>query len=152
MTDKRAVVRNRRAFHDYEIFERLEAGLSLLGPEIKSIREGKVSIGEAYAAFKGGELFLFDMHIPEYAHRGYAPHEPRRPRKCLMHKRELKKLESGVARRGLTLVPIQLYFVRGRLKVELGVAKGRKRHDKREAVRDKEARREAKAAEGKRRR
>lgn len=149
--ERNVVARNRRAFHDYAIDERLEAGIALLGPEVKSLREGKGSLAEAYAGFRGGELFLLEMHIPEYKHKGYAPHDPTRPRKLLMHKRELKKLELAVTRRGFTLVPLQIYFLRGRAKVELALAKGRKRHDKREKVKREEARREARAAEGKRR-
>ncbi|MHC4974594.1 MAG: SsrA-binding protein SmpB [Planctomycetota bacterium] len=149
--DKKVVARNRRAFRDYAVEERFEAGLALLGPEVKSLREGKGSLAEGYAAFKGGELFLFDMHIPEYKHKGYALHEPLRPRKLLLHRRELRKLENTVTRRGFTLVPLQIYFLRGRAKVELGLAKGRKRHDKREAVKREEAKREARAAEGRKR-
>ena len=110
---KKIVVRNRRAFHDYEITEKVEAGISLLGPEIKSIRAGKASINEAYASFKKGELWLLDMHVPEYENRGYVTHEPRRPRKLLLKKRELRKLDALIARQGLTIVPLQLYFVRG---------------------------------------
>ena len=144
------VARNRRAFHDYEVLERFEAGVVLVGPEVKSLRDGKGSLAEAYAAFTRGELFLVDMHIPEYPHKGYAPHEPRRPRKLLLHRRELSKLEVSVTRKGLTLVPLQLYFVRGRAKVEIALARGRKHHDKREALRQKEARREVRSAEGKR--
>ena len=151
MTEKNVVARNRRAFHDYTVLERLEAGVALLGPEVKSLREGKGSLAEGYAAFQRGELFLFDMHIPEYKHKGYAPHEPLRPRKLLLHRRELSKLENAVTRRGFTLVPLQMYFLRGRAKVELGLAKGRKRHDKREAARREEAKREARAAEGRKR-
>lgn len=147
---RKILVRNRRAFRDYEITERFEAGVALLGPEVKSLRAGQGSIAEAYAAFRNGELWLRDMHIPEYAHKGYAPHEPMRPRKLLMHKRELKKLEATVTRRGLTLVPLQLYLLRGRVKAELGLGRGRKRHDKREAVRKEEAKKEARAAQGKR--
>jgi len=149
VTDERKVVsRNRRAYHDFEILEKVEAGMSLLGPEVKSLREGKGSLAEAYAAFRGGELYLLEMHIPEYAHRGYAPHDPVRPRKLLLHRRELEKLETAVVRRGCTLVPLQVYFLRGRAKVELALAKGRKRHDKRDAIRKEEARREARSAEG----
>ncbi|MHC4135249.1 MAG: SsrA-binding protein SmpB [Planctomycetota bacterium] len=151
MTDKQVVARNRRAFRDYAILERLEAGMALLGPEVKSLREGKGSLAEGYAAFQRGELFLLDMHIPEYKHRGYAPHEPLRPRKLLLHRRELRKLENAVTRRGFTLVPLQIYFLRGRAKVELGLAKGRKRFDKREAAKREEAKREARAAEGRKR-
>ena len=111
---RKVVARNRRAFHDYEILETVEAGIVLVGPEVKSLRTGKISIAEAYAAFKGGELFLLDMHVPEYSHTGYTPHEPRRPRKLLLHRRELRKLESVLARRGLTLVALQVYFRGGR--------------------------------------
>jgi SsrA-binding protein len=151
VTEKKVVARNRRAYRDYEILERFEAGLALLGPEVKSLREGKASLAEGYAAFERGELFLRDTHIPEYKHRGYAPHEPLRARKLLLHRRELRKLESAVTRRGFTLVPLEIYFARGRAKVELGLARGRRRHDKREAVRREEARREARAAEGRKR-
>jgi SsrA-binding protein len=149
--DKKVVARNRRAFRDYTVEERFEAGIALLGPEVKSLREGKGSLAEGYAAFKGKELFLLDMHIPEYKHKGYALHEPLRPRKLLLHRRELRKLEYAVTRRGFTLVPLQIYFLRGRAKVEVGLAKGRKRHDKREAAKREEAKREARAAEGRKR-
>lgn len=151
MTEKQVIARNRRAFRDYTILERVEAGIALLGPEVKSLREGKGSLAEGYAGFQRSELFLLDMHIPEYKHKGYAPHEPLRPRKLLLHRRELRKLENAVTRRGFTLVPLQIYFLRGRAKVELGLAKGRKRHDKREAAKREEAKREARAAEGRKR-
>jgi SsrA-binding protein len=144
--ERKVVTRNRRALHDYEIVERLEAGMSLLGPEVKSLREGKASLAEAYAAFRDGELFLLGMHVPEYAHKGYAPHDPVRPRKLLLRRQELRRLETAVERRGFTLIPLQVYFRRGRAKVELAVARGRKHHDKREAVRAEEARREARSA------
>ena len=148
--ERKIIVRNRRAFRDFEIHERIEAGVALLGPEVKSLRAGQGSIAEAYAAIRKGELWLLDMHIPEYAHKGYAPHEPRRPRKLLVHRRELKKLEIATTRRGLTLVPLQLYFLKGRVKAELALARGRKRHDKREQVKKEEAKKEARAAQGKR--
>jgi len=148
---KQVVARNRRAFRNYEITERFEAGIALLGPEVKSLRAGKASIQEAYAAFSSGELFLLEMHVPEYLHKGYAPHEPLRPRKLLMHRRELNKLEGKLQRKGLTLVPIEVYFCKGRAKVELGLGKGRRLHDKRDKIRRDEALREAKRAEGKRR-
>ncbi len=153
MSDKprQVVARNRRAFRNYQIDEKFEAGISLLGPEVKSLRAGKASIAEAYALFKGDELYLLEMHVPEYSHKGYAPHEPLRSRKLLMHRRELNKLEQKLQRKGLTLVPIQVYFHRGRAKVELGLGKGRRLHDKRDKVRRDEAIREAKRAEGKRR-
>ena len=150
MNEKRVVARNRRAHHDFEILDRFEAGIALLGPEVKSLRTGQVSIAEAYASFRGDELFVVDMHIPEYAHRGYAPHEPRRPRKLLLRRRELRRLEAAVARKGLTLVPLAVYFLRGRAKLEVALARGRRRHDKRDRVQREEARREARRAEGKR--
>jgi len=148
---KTVVVRNRRANHDYAIEEKLEAGIVLLGPEVKSLREGKASLAEAYAHFRGDELFLQQMHIPEYAHRGYAPHDPLRPRKLLLHKRELQRLATAVTRKGFTIVPLQIYFFNGRAKVELGVGKGRQAYDKRHKLKEQAARREARAAEGKRR-
>ncbi len=148
MPDERKVVtRNRKAFHDYEIVERVEAGVSLLGPEVKSLRDGKASLQEAYAAFQGKELFLLGMHVPEYAHKGYAPHDPLRPRKLLLHRQELRRLETSVHRRGFTLIPLEIYFLRGRAKVELALARGRKHGDKREHAREEEARREARAGE-----
>ena len=149
--EKQVVARNRRAFRNYQIDEKFEAGISLLGPEVKSLREGKASIAEAYAVFKGRELYLVEMHVPEYSHKGYAEHEPLRPRKLLMHRRELDKLEAKLARKGLTLVPIQVYFSKGRAKVELGIGKGRRLHDKRDKAKKDEAMREARRAEGKRR-
>jgi SsrA-binding protein len=149
--EKTVVVRNRRASHDYAIEERLEAGIVLLGPEVKSLREGKGSLNEAYGQFRGEELFLLQMHIPEYAHRGYAPHDPLRERKLLLHRKELRRLSTAVTRQGLTLVPLQVYFFRGRIKVEIGVARGRKQHDKRQKLKEQAARREARAAEGRRR-
>jgi len=149
--EKKVVMRNRRAFHDYAIEEKMEAGIVLVGPEVKSLREGKGSLNEAYGLFRGEELFLQQLHIPEYEHRGYAPHDPLRPRKLLLHKKELRRLSAAMARQGLALVPLQVYFFRGRVKVELGLAKGRKQHDKRHKLKEQAARREARAAEGKRR-
>jgi len=145
--ERKVAARNRKALHDYEVVERIEAGVSLLGPEVKSIREGKASLQEAYAAFKGKELWLLEMHVPEYAHKGYAPHDPVRPRKLLLHRQELRRLETSIARRGFTLIPLELYFKKGRAKVELAVARGRKHGDKREHAREEEARREARATE-----
>jgi SsrA-binding protein len=145
--EKKVVARNRKAFHDYEIVEKLEAGISLLGPEVKSLREGKASLQEAYAALRDGELWLLSMHVPEYAHKGYAPHEPLRPRKLLVHRQQLRRLETSVERRGFTLIPLEVYFKKGRAKVELALARGRKHGDKREHAREEEARREARAGE-----
>lgn len=148
MSGRKVVAQNRRARYDYAILEKVEAGLVLLGGEVKSIRGGKASIAEAYGQFKDGELYLRDMHVPEYSHKGYASHEPRRPRKLLLHRRELRKLEAAVTRQGLTMVPLQLYFKNGRAKVEMALVRGRKRHDKREALKRKAAQQEIKRASG----
>ena len=139
---RQTMARNRRARYDYEILEVVEAGLSLLGPEVKSIRSGKASIAEAFAHFEGTELFLKGMHIPEYSHTGYTEHEPRRARKMLLHKKELTKLAAAVARDGLTLIPLELYFKKGRAKIELALVRGRKRRDKRQALKEKAAKQE----------
>ena len=133
--DRKVAATNRRARHDYSIESTLEAGLVLLGTEVKSLRAGGASIVDAHAAARDGELWLVDAHIPEYKSGNQFNHEPRRPRKLLVAKRELEKLSGKVAREGMTLVPLQLYFnPRGIAKVELGLAKGRKKADKREAI------------------
>ncbi len=144
--EKKVIVRNRRAWHHYSFDDTFEAGIVLVGPEVKSLREGKVSLAEAFAYFRNGELYLMQMHIPEYDHKGYTPHDPLRPRKLLLHKRELAKMEVGVTRQGRTIVPLQLYFLRGRVKVELGLGVGRKLHDKRQKMKDQAARREIREA------
>ncbi len=150
MSEPRSAARNRRAFHEYEILEKLEAGIVLLGAEVKSLREGKASIAEAYASFQGGELFLREMHVPEYRNAGYAPQDPKRPRKLLLHRRELRRLEATLKKEGLTLIPLEVYFKRGMAKVELALGRGRKLHDKRQALRKDEARREIRRAMGRR--
>lgn len=151
MSEKLTVVRNRRAFHNYEILERFEAGIVLVGSEVKSLRSGQASIAEAYANFRNGELYVVQLHIPEYTHQGYTPHEPLRARKLLLHRRELKALEEATTRRGLTLVPIELYFKDGRAKLEVGLARGRKAHDKRDKLKEQAARREVRAEQSRRR-
>lgn len=135
MSERKVVARNRAAWHDYEILEKFEAGLALLGPEVKSIRASKASITEAYAVVKEGEATLIDMHVPPYSHAGYAVTDPKRPRRLLLHRREIRKLEDALARRGLTIVPLELYFREGRAKIELALARGRKKGDKRETLR-----------------
>ncbi len=128
---------NRRARFDYEIKEALEAGISLTGTEVKSLRTGKATIGESYAAQKGGEMWLFNAYIPEYLEANRFNHETRRPRKLLLHQREIAKLANAVERDGMTVVPLKIYFNdRGRAKVELALAKGRQGHDKREALKE----------------
>jgi SsrA-binding protein len=144
---RQTMARNRRARFDYEILEVVEAGLCLLGPEVKSIRSGKASIAEAFAQFVGTELFLKNMHLPEYSHTAYAEHDPRRARKMLLHKKELTKLAAAVARDSLTMVPLELYFKKGRAKIELALVRGRKRHDKRQALKEKAAKQEIRRAQ-----
>lgn len=137
---------NRRAFHDYDILERYEAGISLTGSEIKSVRDGKVSLQEAYARPERGEIWLQGAHIAEYKSASYFGHEPRRPRRLLLHKKEIHQIEDEVGQKGLTLVPLRMYLKDGKAKVELGLARGRKSYDKREAIARREADREIQRA------
>jgi len=132
--DSRTIAINRKAYHDYHIQESLEAGIVLKGSEIKSIRAGKVSLSDAYARPENGELWLFNSHIASYDAASYNTHEPRRPRKLLLHRKEIDNLAGTVTQKGLTLVPLKLYIESGIAKVELGVAKGKKLYDKREAI------------------
>ena len=135
---------NRQAFHNYEILERLEAGLVLTGTEIKSARDGRVNLKDAYGLVKSGEVWLLNCHISPYSHGNYANHDPLRTRKLLLNRSEIRKLIGRTTEKGLTLIPLRLYLKNGRLKCELALAKGRKLHDKREVARmktiDKEAR------------
>lgn len=130
---------NRRARFDFELGETFEAGISLTGTEVKSLRNGKATIGESYAAQKGGEMWLYNAYIPEYLEANRFNHETRRPRKLLLHKRQIAKLGQAVEREGMTVVATKIYFNdRGRAKVELALAKGRKAHDKREASKERD--------------
>jgi SsrA-binding protein len=139
----RLIAQNRRAFHDYAIEERFEAGLMLTGPEVKSLRQGRAAIAEAHAGDMGGELWLFNAYIPEYGPARHVDHESKRPRKLLLHKREIQKLLGAVRRQGYTLVPLRLYFNRrGLAKVELGLARGKKLHDKRQTLKDRDWKRD----------
>jgi SsrA-binding protein len=133
---------NRKALHDYEVLERVEAGLALMGSEIKSIRQGRVNLREAYARPEGRELWLHNAHIAQYAPAGPLGHEPTRARKLLLHKTQIHQLSRSVMEDGLTLVPLRLYLKDGIAKVELALARGRKRYDKRAAIAKKEAQRE----------
>lgn len=126
------VVRNRKARHDYHILQRYEAGLSLLGTEVKSVRAGKVGLRDSYAAFDGGELYLYNLTIGSYESRGYSDHDERRRRKLLLHRTELRKIERQVNEKGKTIIPLQLYFKGPYLKVEIAVAQGKRAYDKRE--------------------
>lgn len=139
-----AVARNRKARHDYLIEETLEAGIVLTGTEVKSLRQGRATITEAFAGDKEGELYLFNTYIPEYGAGGSLfNHEPRRPRKLLLHNREIRKFVAAIRRDGMTLVPLSVYFNdRGMAKVELALARGKHRYDKRAAVKDRDWKRQ----------
>ncbi len=137
------MLQNRRARHDYEILETFEAGLVLRGSEVKSLRGSGGSIAEAYAKVDGGEVWLEGATIPSYAQASYNDHEPLRRRKLLLHGREIAELRRGLERKGLTVVPLELYFdARGRAKLKIALARGRKRHDKRAAASERDAKRE----------
>jgi SsrA-binding protein len=137
---------NRKAFHDYHIQESLEAGIVLKGSEIKSIRLGKVNLSDAYAKPENGELWLHNSHIASYDAASYNTHEPIRPRKLLLHRKEIDILAGKVMQKGLTLVPLRLYIKHGVVKLELGVARGKKVYDKREAIARRDAEREMERA------
>jgi SsrA-binding protein len=135
------IATNRRARHDYEILDNVEAGIVLRGSEVKTLREGKASLQDAYAEIRDGDVILH-MQIPTYSHTGYEGHEPTRPRKLLLHRKEIDQLARRVNERGLTLVPLRLYFKQQLVKVELGVARGRRAYDKRQAIAKRDAARE----------
>lgn len=139
----KVVADNRRARFDYELLETLEAGLVLTGTEVKSLREGRASLAEAHAGEAGGEIWLFNAHIPEYAPANRFNHEPRRPRKLLLHRREINRLIGAVQKEGMTLVPLRLYFdARGVAKLSVALARGKKKHDKRETEKKRDWQRE----------
>ncbi len=133
---------NRKATHDYELLERFEAGIVLTGTEIKSIREGRVNLREAYVRVQGGEAVLLGCHIAQYQAGSYQNHEPTRPRKLLLHRDEIRKLAQATDQKGLTIVPTRMYFSRGMVKVEIALARGRKAYDKRAAIADREVQRQ----------
>ncbi len=134
------VAQNRRARHDYEFLAKFEAGIALTGSEIKSVREHKVQLQGSYARIKDGEVWLQDAHIAPYANAGYASHNPARDRKLLLHKKEIRKIEEMMAGKGLTLIPLAIYFKRGQAKVELGVGRGLKHYDKRQKLKEEDQR------------
>lgn len=136
------VAKNRKAFHDYEILETFEAGIVLQGTEVKSVREHRVNLKDSYARVSGGEVWLEGLHISPYSHGNIQNHEPERPRKLLLHRREINKLMGEVTRGGLTIVPLKIYLRRGKIKVEIGLARGKKQYDKREKARRKTIERE----------
>jgi SsrA-binding protein len=138
----KSIARNKRARHDYHILETWEAGLVLTGTEVKSLREGRANIADAYGIIRGGEAFLLNLHISPYERGGYTNHEPDRTRKLLLHRKEIRRLIGAVERQGLTLIPLELYFKNGVAKVALALGKGKQLHDKREAERSRDAERE----------
>lgn len=148
--NERLIAENRRARHDYEVLDTLECGIVLVGSEVKSLRSSKLSLDEAYARIKGGEVWLVGCDIPEYVQANRFNHDPRRPRKLLLHRREIRKFASKAYERGLTLVPLKMYFKQGRAKVLLGVCRGRKLYDKREKMKKATVQRDIERAFGRR--
>ena len=146
MTDSNTITVNRKAYHDYHILESLEAGIVLTGTEIKSVRAGRVTIRDAYAKPEGSELWLYNAHIAGYQAGSYYDHEPDRPRKLLLHRKQINELAAMANQKGLTLVPLKLYIKRGIAKLELGVARGKRFHDKRAAIARRESDREIERA------
>ena len=139
---KKVAATNRKAYHDYFIQETLEAGMSLLGTEVKSLREGRVNLKEGYVAIKDNEAFLLNCHISPYSHGNLQNHDPLRPRKLLLHKKEISRLWGALTQKGLTLLPLKIYFTKGKAKVEIGLAKGKREYEKRATIKEKEDRRE----------
>jgi SsrA-binding protein len=137
-----SIAKNRRARHDYAIIDTFEAGLVLTGSEVKSLREGKANLSDAYGIVRNGEIFIINLHISVYERASYNNHEPTRTRKLLLHKREIGRLIGAIERQGLTLIPLELYFKRGIAKVAIALGKGKKQHDKREDAKAKDADRE----------
>ena len=141
-TANRLVCQNKKAYHDYEIMEKMEAGIVLLGTEVKSLREGRANLKDSYAKITRGEVFLYGLHISPYSHASYDNHDPERVRKLLLHNTEIKRLVGKTQERGFSLIPLKIYFSHGRAKVELGLARGKKLYDKRESLKRKEETRE----------
>jgi SsrA-binding protein len=141
-----SIAENRKAYHDYHLLETFEAGVVLLGTEVKAIREGRVNLRDSFARVEDGEVFLYNVNISSYSHRGYVDHEPLRRRKLLLHRDEIRKLIGKTVERGMTLVPVRMYLKDGRVKIALSLAKGKKEYDKRETIKRREADRETRAA------
>ncbi len=135
---------NRKAFHDYEIFGKYEAGMMLVGSEVKSIREGKVNLKDSYVEIRSQEAFLINAHISQYSNASYNNHEPERERKLLLHKQELIKLDRKVKTRGVTIIPLRMYFTtKGRVKIEIAMVKGKRAYDKKQVIKERDIRRDA---------
>jgi len=140
------ICKNKKARFDYQIDDVYEAGIVLTGTEVKSCRQGKANLKDSYARIKKGEVFLYDSHISPYSHAGHAQHEPLRTRKLLFHKREIKRLTGKTQERGYSFIPLAMYFRNGKVKVEMGLAQGKKKHDKRETIKKRDLDREMAAA------
>ncbi|HSP33261.1 MAG TPA: SsrA-binding protein SmpB [Thermoanaerobaculia bacterium] len=143
---EKLIASNKKAFHEYHVLAKFEAGIELTGTEVKSLRDGAANLKDSYVTIKNGEAFLFGAHISPYSHGNLANHEPERTRKLLLHRREIEKLHGQIAEKGLTIVPLRLYFRGSRVKAELGVVRGKKQYDKRETEKKRELDREAQAA------
>jgi len=141
-TGIKLVCQNRKAFHDYEIVETVEAGLVLVGTEVKSLRDGRANLKDSYARIKRGEAFLYGLHISPYTHAYYDNHDPERVRKLLLHRQEIKRLLGKTQEKGFALIPLKIYFKEGKAKVEIALARGKKAYDKRESLKRKEETRE----------
>ena len=145
-TGRKIIAQNRKARHEYEVLDTLECGVVLVGSEVKSLRAGRLSLDEAYGRMKDGEVWLMGCDIAEYVQANRLNHQPRRPRKLLMHRREIKKFASQAYEKGLTLVPLKMYFTEGRAKVLMGICRGKKLHDKRETIKSASVKRDIQRA------
>lgn len=145
-SDEELIADNRKAHHDYHLLETFEAGLALTGTEVKAMREGRANLRDSYCRLDRGEAFLLGAHVGQYSHGGSASHDPLRPRKLLLHAEELRKLLGKTTEKGMTIVPLRLYFKHGRVKLAMALAKGKKSYDKRETIKRREAERETRAA------
>jgi SsrA-binding protein len=143
---EKLIATNKKAFHDYFVVQKLEAGIALTGTEVKSLRAGKANLKDSYVQFRSGEAFLHGLHISPYSHGNLENHDPDRTRKLLLHRREIDKLHAQMAEKGATIVPLRLYFKGARVKAEIAVVRGKKQYDKRETEKKREADREAAAA------
>ena len=143
---QKVIADNRKASHDYTFIETFEAGMALLGTEVKSIREGGANLRDSFARIEAGEVWVYNVHINPYRNRGYSDHDPKRRRKLLLHRREIRKLIGKTVERGMTLVPVRMYLKNGRIKMAISLAKGKKAHDKRETIKRRETERETRAA------
>jgi SsrA-binding protein len=149
---RRVIAENRKARHDYHVLDTFESGVALLGTEVKAIREGRINLRDSFARVENGEVWMLNVHISPYSHRGYASHSEMRQRKLLLHRHEIRRLVGQTKEKGLTLVPLEMYFKNGRVKVLLALARGKQAHDKRETIRRREVERETRAAVKARRR